>query len=373
MAGNLRGPGKSPSGEGPLAGIKVIEFAGIGPGPFCAMMLSDMSADVVRIDRSPHDLLPDQVTHRGRSSIVLDLKSDAGRAVALDAMMRADIAIEGYRPGVMERLGLGPDTALASNPRLIYGRMTGWGQTGPLSQKAGHDINYIALTGVLGELGKKGKLPTPPLNLIGDFGGGAMLLTLGIVAALYERQISGQGQVIDASIVDGTALLMAMFSGMKPGLPIGRGINPLGGSQPSYRCYRCKDGLDVAVGAIEPEFWGELADAIGLTPDERSWRSSDLERLHARMETIFLSATRAEWCARLADFDACFSPILSLAEAPAHAHNQARGTYVHIDGVDHPAPAPRFSRTMGEIQGRSPKRGEGGVARLKSWGVNISR
>jgi len=358
--------------QGPLTGIRVIEFAAIGPAPFCAMLLSDMGADVVRIDRTLQDAFPDPVTNRGRAAVHLDLKSDAGRAAALDAIALADVLIEGYRPGAMERLGLGPDAALARNPRLIYGRMTGWGQTGPLADRAGHDINYIAITGALEEIGEAGGRPIPPLNLVGDFGGGALYLAFGIAAALVERERSGKGQVIDAAIVDGTASLLSMVSGTgSSGFPTGRGINGLGGGWPSYRTYRCKDGRYMAVGALEEQFWSALADALGLTDEEKKRRPADAQALIARMEAIFLTATQAEWSERLADIDGCVTPVLSLAEAPAHPHNRQRATYRTLDGIDHPQPAPRLSRTPGVIQGPAPRRGEGGAERLRAWGVTL--
>lgn len=358
--------------QGPLTGVRVIEFAGIGPVPFCAMLLSDMGADIVRIDRTLLDPYPDPVLNRGRTAVHLDLKSQAGHAAALEAVAHADVVLEGYRPGVMERLGLGPDAALARNARLIYGRMTGWGQTGPLADRAGHDINYIAITGALEEIGEAGRAPIPPLNLVGDFGGGALYLAFGIAAALVERERSGKGQVIDAAIVDGTASLMATFSGMAPGgFPMGRGVNSLGGGQASYRTYQCSDGRYMAVGAIEPQFWEPLADALGLSDEEKLRRPADAASLIARMEATFLTATQAEWTQRLADIDGCVAPVLSLAEAPAHPHNRERATYRTLDGIDHPQPAPRLSRTPGAIQGRAPLRGEGGAERLRAWGVAL--
>lgn len=356
--------------SGPLAGIRVVEFAGIGPGPFCAMLLSDMGADVVRIDRSHENAYPDPVTHRGRASIVLDLKIEAGRRVALEAMSVADVVIEGYRPGAMEAFGLGPDIVCARNPGLVYGRMTGWGQAGPLAHTAGHDINYIAITGVLDEIGNVDAPPVPPLNLVGDFGGGALYLAFGIASALFERNRSGLGQVIDAAIIDGSASMTAMFRGMAPGgFPIGRGTNVLGGAAPYYRCYRCSDGRYLAIGALEQPFWNQLLTAVG---DDTLRRDPvDFAATHARLTEIFAGATRAMWLDRLAGYDACVAPVLSLAEAPSHPHNRARGVYQHIDGIDHPAPAPRLSRTPGTIQGPAPKHDEGGAARLGGWGVRV--
>ena len=312
------------------------------------MLLADMGAEIVRILREGESPDRDLVSNRGRHDVWLDLKSPTGLAACLDAIAAADVLIEGFRPGVMERLGLGPDEALARNPRLIYGRMTGWGQDGPLAKAAGHDINYIALTGALAAIGPQGGPSVPPLNLVGDFGGGSLYLAFGIAAALVERATSGKGQVIDAAIVDGTASLMAMFHG-RP-LPLVRDRSLLGGAAPYYHCYVCADGEQIAVGALEPKFYAELMARVGADAAEdrdsaKTWPGG-IEALAA----VFRTRTRDEWCAILEGTDACFAPVLSIAEAPCHAHMKARGVYESRDGVVHPGPAPRLSRTPGAIQ-----------------------
>jgi alpha-methylacyl-CoA racemase len=350
-------------GQGPLAGVRVLEFAGIGPGPHACMLLSDMGAEVIRIDRTAASA--DPVMGRGRKNLALDLKSADDLALCLAAIDKADVIVEGYRPGVMERLGLGPEVLLARNPRLIYGRVTGWGQDGPLARSAGHDINYIALTGALAAMGPSGQSSVPPLNLVGDFGGGSLYLVLGVVSALYEREKSGRGQVIDAAIVDGAASLLAIFASGRMSLDKDR--NMLGGAAPYYRCYICADGREVAIGALEPKFYEELCGIIGLEVttdrgDHQTWaeRSADFAEL-------FKTKTRDEWCALLEGTDACFAPVLALNEAPAHPHMKARGVFESRDGVAHPAPAPRLSRTPGAIQA-----GDGdGKAALTAWGVRV--
>ena len=354
------------SAKGPLSGVRVVEFAGIGPGPFCAMMLADMGAEVIRIDREGAQG-SNPVLERGRARLNLDLKSPEGRERALAALEKADVLVEGFRPGVMERLGLGPDEVLARNPRMIYGRMTGWGQTGPLAHAAGHDINYIALTGALAAIGKPGQPAQPPLNLVGDFGGGGMYLAFGIAAALYERERSGKGQVIDAAIVDGTASLMAMFSGTVPAghITVERDTNLLGGAAPYYRAYLCADGKEVAIGALEPQFYAELTKLIGAEPVPGRGASAGWPGGSNDFAAIFVTKTQAEWCAILEGTDACFAPVLTLAEAPGHPHMSAREIYPVVDGIAHPAPAPRFSRTPGDIQPGD----RDGEAVLKSWGV----
>lgn len=339
--------------SGALSGIRVVEFGGIGPGPHSAMLLSDMGAEVLRIGRPGIANWPNPVMERGRHSIKLDLRNDTDREIALAAIAHADVIIEGFRPGVMERLGLGPDTLLENHPRLIYGRMTGWGQTGPKAQVAGHDINYIALTGVLSGMTNREGLPVPPLNLVGDFGGGSLYLTVGILAALYERERSGLGQVIDSAMVDGAASLMASFCGSIAvgDLSLDREKSLLGGDAPFYRCYQCRDGKYISVGAIEPQFYKLLIETIGASTDffdaQKDWTNWSI-RSHALAE-IFRQRTRAEWCAVLENKDVCFAPVLSLEEAVEHPHMQARQTYVEIDGITHPAPAPRFSRTPSKI------------------------
>jgi alpha-methylacyl-CoA racemase len=364
-------------GQGPLSGIKIVEFAGIGPGPFCAMLLSDMGADVVRIDRkgamggSKYD-----VTSRGRRSVALDLKKPEGVAAALKLMAAADALIEGFRPGVMERLGLGPAEAMAANPKLVYGRMTGWGQFGPLSQAAGHDINYIALTGALHAMGRKGEPPAPPLNLVGDFGGGALYLAMGICAALVEARTSGKGQVIDCAMTDGAASLMAMFYGFRAAgmWTDERDANLLDGGAHFYDTYECADGKWVALGSIEPQFYMILLHKAGLTDpkynaqmDRQAWPD-----LSASLAEVMKTKTREEWCAIMEGTDICFAPVLSLAEAPSHPHNAARQTFVEIGGVPQPAPAPRFSRTPGAVQGPAPKAGANNADALTDWGFGAA-
>ena len=351
---------------GPLAGLRVVEFAGIGPGPFAAMMLADMGADVVRIDRAGSTLLglDYDVLNRGRRSIALDLKRPEAVEVALRLVENADALIEGFRPGVMERLGLGPDICLARNPRLAYGRITGWGQEGPLAHAAGHDINYIALSGALHAIGTQDGGPVVPLNLIGDFGGGGMLLAFGLVCAVLEARNSGTGQVVDAAMTDGAAALMAMIYGMAGNgqWTDQRQANLLDGGAPYYGTYRCADGKWVAVGALEPQFYALLLDKLGL--DDPMFRSqsdrSMWPRLRAALADAFARRTREEWCEVLQGTDACFAPVLDLAEAPAHPHNASRGTLVERDGVVQPAPAPRFSRTAAALRRSPPQPGEHG-------------
>ena len=364
---------------GPLAGIKVVEMAAIGPGPFCSMMLSDMGAEVIRIDRlnqkgSGHR---SNVLYRGRKSIALDLKNPKGVEVALDLIAQADVVVEGFRPGVMERLGLGPDVCLARNPRLVFGRMTGWGQDGPLSQAAGHDINYISIAGALGAMGYADRPPAPPLNLVGDFGGGAMYLLTGILAALVERISSGQGQVIDAAMTDGTASLLSPFFGlMDMGMwTTDRYSNRLDGGAYYYGSYECKDGRHVSIGSLEPQFYALLLEKCEITDDsfkeqldQGSW---SIKR--EKMEAIFKTKTRDEWCEIMEGTDFCFAPVLDLEEAPDHPHNIARKTYVEFDGVTQPAPAPRFSRTQGDIQSSSAMAGEHTDEILEDWGFSTSQ
>jgi alpha-methylacyl-CoA racemase len=363
---------------GPLAGVKVLEFEAIGPGPFCGMMLADMGAEVLLVDRPDDPRLGFgrdrwfDVMMRGRRSVTLDLKSKGGVEAALALASRADALIEGFRPGVMERLGLGPDALLARNPKLVVGRMTGWGQDGPLAPRAGHDINYIALTGVLHAIGRAGGAPVPPLNLVGDFGGGGMLLAFGIAAALVEAQRSGRGQVVDAAMVDGASLLATMFAGMLAGKRWSetRGENVLDTGAPWYDAYETKDGRYVAIGAIEPKFYEELLLKLDLNPkelpgqhDRKSWSI-----LREKFSNAFRSKTRDEWCGIFEGSDACFAPVLTFTEARAHPHNAQRGNSVRVGKVEQPAPAPRFSRTPGAIRRPPPERGEGGGQALADWG-----
>ena len=357
---------------GPLQGLRVVELAGIGPGPFAAMQLADLGADVVRIDRpgavplfgtSDVDLLT-----RGRRSVAVDLKHPDGAATVLALAERADVLLEGFRPGVAERLGLGPEDCLTRNPRLVYGRMTGWGQDGPLASTAGHDIGYIAVTGALHAIGRAGGPPQVPVNLLGDFGGGAMYLVVGVLAALLESRASGRGQVVDAAIVDGTAHLSTMLLGMMAGglWQDRRGVNLLDTGAPWYDVYETADGRHMAVGAIEPQFYAELLDRLGLTdapPRE------DPVALRALLTETFRRRTRDEWTAVFEGSDACVAPVLSYAEARDHPHLRARGTYVESHGVVQPAPAPRFSRTPGVLDRPPPQPGQHTREALTDWGV----
>jgi alpha-methylacyl-CoA racemase len=363
---------------GPLSGIKVVEIAGIGPGPFCAMMLSDMGAEVLRVDRvgdADLGLAIDprfSVLERGRRSIAVDLKTAGGVAAVKRLIAQADALIEGFRPGVMERLGLGPDECLAANPRLVYGRMTGWGQDGPMAHAAGHDINYIALAGVLHSIGRRGGPPTPPLNLVGDFGGGGMYLAFGIVCALLEAGRSGQGQVVDAAMVDGAASLAAAVFGLRAmGIWTDeRGDNILDSGSPWYDVYETKDGKHVAIGSIEKRFYGELLRLTGLEGEELPAQRDKARwaELRERLARAFREKTRDEWCAVMEGSDVCFAPVLSMAEAPRHPHNVARSTFVEVDGVVQPAPAPRFSRSKPAIQRPPARRGEHTAGALADWG-----
>jgi alpha-methylacyl-CoA racemase len=353
---------------GPLHGLRIIELEGIGPVPMCAMLLADLGADVVRIDRrepSGLGLALDRrfsVNSRNRRSVALDLKSAAGRDAALRLTDQADVLLEGFRPGVAERLGLGPDVCRARNPGLVYGRMTGFGQTGPLSQAAGHDLNYIALSGALHAIGARGGKPVPPLNLVGDYGGGSLYLALGVLSALFERKTSGLGQVVDAAMVDGAASLTSMFYGLAAagvwGAP--RGENLLDGGAPYYDTYATADDKYVSVGAIEPKFFAELAQRIGL-PEPFASRQND-RRLWPEMReafaAIFSKRTRDEWCELLEGSDACFAPVLSILEAPQHAHARARQAFIEVDGVVQPAPAPRFERSVPATPKPAPRVGE---------------
>jgi alpha-methylacyl-CoA racemase len=360
---------------GPLQGIKIVEFAGIGPGPFTAMLLSDMGADVVRIDRkggrAPGKA---EITYRGRPAVALDIKKPEAVEAALKLIEQADALIEGFRPGVMERNGLGPDVCLRRNPRLVYGRMTGWGQTGPLAMAAGHDINYIALTGALHAIGNKNGKPVPPLNLVGDFGGGALYMAFGIVCGLVEAKRSGIGQVIDTAMTDGAASLMSMFYGMTAtGMwKDERGQNLLDSGAQFYDTYETKDGKYIALGSIEPQFYKELIERAGLTDpafqaqmDRDAWPS-----LKEKLAAVVKSKTRDEWDEAMLGSDVCYAPVLSIAEAPKHPHNVARRTFIEVDGIVQPAPAPRFSRTEPQVRG-GPRAADNG-ATLKAWGFSAA-
>jgi alpha-methylacyl-CoA racemase len=350
-----------------LSGFKIVEIAGIGPGPFAAMLLSDMGAEVVRVDRAEAvgrgGRRPVDPLLRGRrGSIAVDLKKPAGVAAVLRLAESADALIEGFRPGVAERLGIGPEDCMARNPRLVYGRMTGWGQDGPMATAAGHDINYIALSGVLHAIGRSGERPVPPLNLVGDFGGGGLILAFGIVCALLERERSGQGQVVDAAMVDGASLLAAAIFGLSS-LGIWteeRGANLLDTGAHFYEVYETADGKYVSIGSIEPQFYAELLEKTGLEGedlpaqmDRGGWAS-----LKDRLATIFRQKTRDEWCEIMEGSDVCFAPVLAMSEAPEHPHNKKRGTFIEVDGVVQPGPAPRFSRTGGDVTAPPPVPGE---------------
>ena len=359
--------------NGPLKGMRVVEFAGLGPAPFCGMLLSDLGADVIRIDRrDAKPAAPHQVTHRGRRSVALNLKDPRAKELCLDLMGRAEIVFEGFRPGVMERLGLGPDIALKKNPKLVYGRMTGWGQDGPLAQAAGHDINYIALTGALHAIGTKER-PVPPLNLIGDFGGGSLYLALGLLSAVLHARATGQGQVVDAAMVDGAASLMSYFYGFwAEGVHTAeRGSNRLDGGAHFYDVYQCSDGKWIALGSIEPQFYALLREKAGLADpafaaqlDRTQWPA-----LKVKLAKIIAVKSRDEWCALMENTDVCFAPVLEIDEAPKHPHNVERATFVEVEGVVQPAPAPRFTLTPGAVQGPPPEIGAHNVSGLRDWGL----
>ena len=362
--------------QGPLTGLKIIEFAGIGPGPFCGMLLSDLGADVVRIDRKGQGRgSPSDITARGRRSVGLDLKNPAAIETCLKLFETADVVFEGFRPGVMERLGLGPDVALKRNPKLVYGRMTGWGQFGPYAQAAGHDMNYIAITGALHAIGTEDK-PVPPLNLVGDFGGGALYLAFGILAGVIKARETGEGQVIDCAMSDGAASLMAMFYGFKASgaWTETRRSNLLDGGAHFYDTYQCSDGKWVSIGSIEPQFYALLLEKTGISDpafkaqmDRGAWPD-----LKAKVAAVIATKTRDEWSALMEATDVCFAPVLDLDEAPRHAHNVARQTFVEVAGVTQPAPAPRFSKTPGAIQGPPPAIGAHDQEALRDWGFSES-
>ena len=365
---------------GPLAGFRIVEMAGIGPAPMCAMLLADLGATVLRVDRQqPSGLgLPGDtrfnIMNRSRHAIAVDLKNPEGVALVLRLVAAADALIEGFRPGVMERLGLGPEPCIARNPKLVYGRMTGWGQHGPLAQAAGHDLNYIALAGVLHSIGRAGQPPTPPLNLVGDFGGGALYLAFGLACGLLEAQRSGKGQVVDAAMVDGAASLMTIFYALHAAgsFTTGRGENALDSGAFFYDVYECADGKYVSVAPIEDKFLEEFLRRMEIDPaemppkmDRRRWPEAK-----AMLAARFKRKTRDEWCRLLEGSDACFAPVLSLAEAPSHPHNLARQSFVEIDGIVQPAAAPRFSRTPAGRPTPPETPGERGIASLAQWGLH---
>jgi alpha-methylacyl-CoA racemase len=371
---------------GPLAGLRVIEMVGLGPCPFAAMMLADMGAEVIRIDRKaapgadhPFPMLGTKfdVMARGRRSLALDLKQPEARDLMLDLVAQADVLIEGFRPGVMERLGLGPEQCQARNPKLVYGRITGWGQTGPLAKAAGHDINYLALSGMLQAMGRADTPPAPPLNLVGDFGGGAMMLAFGVVCALLEARTSGKGQVIDAAMVEGSALLGAMIYGFRAfgSWSDQRGANLLDGGAHFYDTYACADGKFVSIGAIEPQFYAlllrlcEISDpAFDAQMDVTQWPT-----LKQKIAAIFLRKSQQEWCLLMEGSEVCFAPVLDMAAAPQHPHNQARGSFIEVAGVSQPAPAPRFSRSTPEVSAPPATPGQHSEAILKDWQIAPER
>ncbi|WGM39332.1 CaiB/BaiF CoA-transferase family protein [Caulobacter sp. NIBR1757] len=360
--------------QGPLSGLKIVEFAGIGPGPFCGMLLSDLGADVVRIDRKGAGRgSPADITARGRRSVALDLKNPAAIETCLKLMEEADGIIEGFRPGVMERLGLGPDVALKRNPKLVYGRMTGWGQFGPYAKAAGHDMNYIAITGALHAIGTEDK-PIPPLNLVGDFGGGALYLAFGLLAGVIHARSTGEGQVIDCAMSDGAASLMAMFYGFKAmgAWQESRRSNLLDGGAHFYDTYQCADGKWISIGSIEPQFYALLLEKTGITDPQfqNQMDRSAWPELTQKLADVLKTKTQAEWCAIMDATDICFAPILDLDEAPKHPHNVARETFLTLDGVVQPAPAPRFSATPGKVQGPPPKIGSNNEDALGDWGFS---
>ena len=363
-------------GSGPLHGVRVLEFAGLAPAPFCGMLLADLGADLVRIDRKGSSpLLPVDVLGRGKRSVALDLKRPEAVEACLALAGTADILIEGFRPGVMERLGLGPEPVLACNPKLVYGRLTGWGQTGPKAAEAGHDINYVALSGALEAIGTP-EGPVPPLNLLGDFAGGALYLAFGVLAALRCAERTGEGQVVDCAMVDGAASLMSLFAGLAAsGLwSAPRGGNLLDGGAPFYGVYECADGRFVAVGALEPQFHAEFLRRLDLDPaafqpqmDPAAWPGR-----RERIAAAFRARPRDDWAVVFEGSDACVTPVLSLSEAPAHPHNAARGTFTEVAGVTQPAPAPRFSATGGRIAHPAPAVGADNRAALESWGFSTA-
>jgi alpha-methylacyl-CoA racemase len=367
---------------GALSGYRVIELAGIGPAPMCAMMLSDMGAEVLRIDRTADAGLgiametKYNLLNRGRRSVAFDLKRPEAAEALLRLVERADALIEGFRPGVMERLGIGPDQCLSRNPRLVYGRMTGWGQEGPLAHAAGHDINYIALAGALHSIGRKGETPVPPLNLVGDFGGGALYLALGIVTGLLEAQKSGKGQVVDTAMVDGVASLMTAIYGMRGAgvFTDNRGENMLDTGAHFYDAYETSDGKYICIGSIEAKFYEELLRLSGLKGEElpRQLDRKSWPAMKERIAKLFRTKTRDEWCRIMEGSDVCFAPVLSMEEAPRHPHNRQRATFVEENGVIQPAPAPRFSRTPSAIQRPPARPGEHTEEALRDWGFSAS-
>ncbi len=361
---------------GPLKGVKVIEIAGIGPGPFAGMLLADMGAEVISVEkRSGKQALPD-CARRGKRSIALNLKSAEGIEALLKLVEKADILFEGFRPGVMERLGVGPDECLARNPALVYGRMTGWGQFGPLAKAAGHDINYISLTGSLHAIGRAGEKPVPPLNLVGDYGGGGMFLVMGMLAALLEARQSGKGQVVDAAMTDGSAVLMAMFHSLQAmGMwKSKRGSNFLDSGAHFYDVYETQDGKYVSIGSIEPQFYALLLEKAQLDPQVFGNQNNPAlwPDLKDKLAAVFKTKTQAQWCELMEGSDVCFAPVLDFNEAADHPHNAARQTYIDVDGMTQPAPAPRFSRTPSQVRYGSRPHGADTQDVLVDWGFSAA-
>lgn len=361
---------------GPLSGVRVIELASLAPAPFTATVLSDLGAEVLRLDRvdavgAPDPTPPPDPLARGRRSAALDLKKPGAAELVLDLVAAADVLLEGFRPGVCERLGIGPDACLARNPRLVYGRLTGWGQTGPLAERAGHDINYLALSGALHPIGPDGAAPVPPINYVADFGGGGMLLAVGVLAALYERDRSGAGQVVDTAMTEGAGLLSALLHGLSArGMwHTERGGNVLDGSAPFYGTYACSCGGFVAVGALEPRFYAALLAGLDITDAPPQFDTASWPQVRDRIAACFATRTRDEWAARFAGTDACVTPVLTLAEAPEHPHNRAREAFTEVGGLRQPAPAPRLSRTPAAVAGPPPHPGEHTRAVLTDWGI----
>jgi alpha-methylacyl-CoA racemase len=369
----------SESATGPLRGVKVVELAGIGPAPYACMLLADLGAEVLRLER-PRGTLSGviggyDVLSRGRRTVAIDLKADGARDLVLDLVKEADVLVEAFRPGVAERLGLGPDDCRGANPRLVYARMTGWGQEGPLADRVGHDINYASITGAIAAVGEKDRKPVPPLNLVADFGGGSMFCVMGVLAALLERNTSGEGQVIDVAMVDGVSSLLSMAHGQRGAgmMPDARGSSLLDGGAPYYDTYRCSDGEYMSVGAIEPQFYEALKQTLELPDlpaqnDHASW-----PKMREMLADTFATKTREEWTKIFDDVDACVAPVLWLSEAANHPHLAARGTLVDVDGVTHPNTAPRFSRTPGKIGSPPRPPGADTVAALTDWGIDATR
>jgi alpha-methylacyl-CoA racemase len=376
---------QSTKSSGPLSGYRIIEIAGIGPGPFAAMMLADMGAEVIRVERaqSVRGQAPDgahwDVLLRGRRNVAIDLKNPEGVEALLSLVEHADALIEGFRPGVMERLGIGPDVCVARNPKLVFGRMTGWGQDGPYAASAGHDINYISLAGALAHFSRAGEAPVPPLNMVGDFGGGGMFLAYGVVCALLEAQKSGKGQVVDSAMVDGSAVLMSMFWAMKN---IGMfdenkpGTNLLDTGAHFYDVFECSDGKYVSIGSIEPQFYALLLEKTGLADDPAFAKQMDASQwpaLKIKLAEVMRTKTSAQWCKIMEGTDVCFAPVLTMSEAAKHPHNVARQTFIEVDGVTQPAPAPRFSRTATALPTAPAHAGQHSRAVLADWGFDADR